>query len=133
MGDVKQLDRQAPRGDTGQRYSPVDKPSGSSSMPKVPDDITLGELCKKAAQSLTKAGLQHRIDIYRDVEVDDPAVRLMLGRAHKVRVRIKITAASLLFENTADNPPAPAPEPGKGEPQQLAEVVPITIAKLNGG
>jgi len=102
-------------------------------MPKVPDDITLGELCKKAAQSLTKAGLQHRIDIYRDVEVDDPAVRLMLGRAHKVRVRIKITAASLLFENTADNPPAPAPEPEKGQPQQLAEVVPITVAKLNGG
>ena len=101
-------------------------------MPKVPDDITLGELCKKAAQSLTKAGLQHRIDIYRDVEVDDPAVRLMLGRAHKVRIRIKITAASLLFENTADNPPAPAPEPNKSEPQ-LAEVVPITVAKLNGG
>jgi len=101
-------------------------------MPKVPDDITLGELCKKAAQSLTKAGLQHRIDIYRDVEVDDPAVRLMLGRAHKVRIRIKITAASLLFENTADNPLAPAPEPNKSEPQ-LAEVVPITVAKLNGG
>ena len=103
-------------------------------MPKVPDEITLGELCKKAAQSLTKAGLQHRIDIYRDVEVDDPAVRLMLGRAHKLRVRIKITAASLLFENTADNPPAPAPEPetARSEPQ-LAEVVPITIAKLNGG
>jgi hypothetical protein len=132
MGDVKQLDRQAPRTDAGQRYSRADRPSGSSSMPKVPDDITLGELCKKAAQSLTKAGLQHRIDIYRDVEVDDPAVRLMLGRAHKVRIRIKITAASLLFENTADNPPAPAPEPNKSEPQ-LAEVVPITVAKLNGG
>jgi hypothetical protein len=133
MGDVKQLDRQSARSDSPQRYSPVDKPSGSSSMPKVPDDITLGELCKKAAQSLTKAGLQHRIDIYRDVEVDDPAVRLMLGRAHKVRIRIKITAASLLFENTADNPPAPASEAEKGEPQQLAEVVPITVAKLNGG
>jgi hypothetical protein len=130
MGEVKQLDGQAPRTDAGQRYSRVDRPSGSSSMPKVPDDITLGELCKKAAQSLTKAGLQHRIDIYRDVEVDDPAVRLMLGRAHKVRIRIKITAASLLFENTADNPPAP--EPAKSEPQ-LAEVVPITVAKLNGG
>jgi hypothetical protein len=131
MGDVKPLDRQAPRTDAAQRYSRTDRPSGSSSMPKVPDDITLGELCKKAAQSLTKAGLQHRIDIYRDVEVDDPAVRLMLGRAHKVRIRIKITAASLLFENTADNPPAPAPEPQKSEPQ-LAEVVPITIAKLGG-
>ena len=101
-------------------------------MPKVPDDITLGELCKKAAQSLTKAGLQHRIDIYRDVEVDDPAVRLMLGRAHKVRVRIKITAASLLFENTGDNPTTQQP-PAGSEVQQLAEVVPITVAKFNGG
>ena len=50
-------------------------------MPKVPDDITLGELCKKAAQSLTKAGLQHRLEIYRVVDVDDPAVRLLLGGA----------------------------------------------------
>jgi hypothetical protein len=130
MGEIKRLDIPKTCADAAQRYSSGQRTTGSASMPKVPDEITLGDLCKKAAQSLTKAGLQHRIDIYRDVEVDDPAVRLMLGRAHKVRVRIKITAASLLFDNTADNPPAP--EPGKGD-QQLAEVVPITVAKLNGG
>lgn len=67
-------------------------------MAKVPDSITLGELCRKAAQALAKHGLDRRIDIYREVEIDDPAVRLMLGRSHRVRVRIKITATSLLFE-----------------------------------
>jgi diphthamide synthase (EF-2-diphthine--ammonia ligase) len=67
-------------------------------MAKVPDTITLGELCRKAAQALAKHGLDRRIDLYREVEIDDPAVRLMLGRSHRVRVRIKITATSLLFE-----------------------------------
>lgn len=74
-------------------------------MTKVPDDITLAELCEKAAQTLARAGLEHRIDIYRDVEVDDPAVRMMLGRPHKIRVRVKITAASLLFENGEEEDP----------------------------
>lgn len=72
-------------------------------MTKVPDDITLAELCEKAAQTLARAGLEHRIDIYRDVEVDDPAVRMMLGRPHKIRVRVKITAVSLLFEGEDDD------------------------------
>jgi hypothetical protein len=67
-------------------------------MAKVPDTITLGDLCRKAAQALAKHGLDRRIDLYREVEIDDPAVRLMLGRSHRVRVRIKITATSLLFE-----------------------------------
>jgi hypothetical protein len=67
-------------------------------MSKVPDSITLGDLCRKAAQALAKHGMDRRIDIYREVEIDDPAIRLMLGRSHKVRVRIKITATSLLFE-----------------------------------
>jgi hypothetical protein len=74
-------------------------------MTKVPDDITLAELCEKAAQTLARAGLEHRIDIYRDVEVDDPAVRMMLGRPHKIRVRVKITAASLLFEGGDEEDP----------------------------
>lgn len=74
-------------------------------MTKVPDDITLAELCEKAAQTLARAGLEHRIDIYRDVEVDDPAVRMMLGRPHKIRVRVKITAASLLFEGSEEEDP----------------------------
>jgi hypothetical protein len=65
-------------------------------MANVPDDITLAQLCQEAAQTLARAGMEHRIDIYREVEVDDPAVR-MLGRKHRVRVRVKITAVSLLF------------------------------------
>ena len=73
-------------------------------MPNVPDDITLAELCNKAALALAKAGLDHRIDLYREVEVDDPAVRMMLGRPHRLRVRIKITAASLLFDSAGDDP-----------------------------
>jgi len=76
-----------------------DSTAGHKLMNKVPDDIPLQELCLKAAQALARAGMQHRIDIYRDVEVDDPAVRMMLGRAHRIRIRVKITAASLLFEN----------------------------------
>ena len=70
-------------------------------MVNVPDSITLGQLCKKAAQALARAGLDRRIDIYREVEIDDPAVRLMLGRQHRLRVRVKITASSLLFEPNA--------------------------------
>ena len=68
-------------------------------MSKVSDDIKLGELVRRAAKALARAGLEHRIDIYRDIEVDDPAVQKMLGRPHRVRVRIKITAQSLLFED----------------------------------
>ena len=67
-------------------------------MTKVSDNISLGDLVRRAARALTRAGLEHRIDIYRDIEVDDPAVQKMLGRPHRVRVRIKITAQSLLFE-----------------------------------
>ncbi len=71
-------------------------------MANVPDTITLGELCAKAAQALARAGLDRRIDIYREIEIDDPAVRLMLGRQHRLRVRVKITASSLLFESNTD-------------------------------
>jgi len=71
-------------------------------MVKVPDAIELGSLVSKAARALTKAGLEHRIDIYRDVEIEDPVIRQMLGRGHRVRVRIKITAQSLLFSDSSD-------------------------------
>lgn len=77
-------------------------------MVNVPDDITLEQLCKKAAAALARAGLDRRIDIYREVEIDDPAVRLMLGRSHRLRVRVKITASNLLFEPTAEAPPEAA-------------------------
>jgi hypothetical protein len=71
-------------------------------MGKVSDDIKLGDLVRRAAKALTRAGLEHRIDIYRDIEVEDPAVQRMLGRPHKVRVRVKITARSLLFDERTD-------------------------------
>ncbi|HXY05253.1 MAG TPA: hypothetical protein VEI05_01800 [Burkholderiaceae bacterium] len=67
-------------------------------MTKVPDNITVGELVSRSARALARAGLQHRIDIYRDVEVDDPAVFHMLGQKHPLRVRIRITATSLLLD-----------------------------------
>lgn len=70
-------------------------------MVNVPDSIPLGELCTKAAEALVRAGLERRIDIFREVEIDDPAVRVMLGRAHRLRVRVRITATSLLFESQA--------------------------------
>lgn len=73
-------------------------------MVNVPDKITLEQLCAKAAEALARAGLDRRIDIYRDVEIDDPAVRLMLGRPHRLRVRVKITATSLLFEAGQERP-----------------------------
>ncbi|HXY21558.1 MAG TPA: hypothetical protein VEI29_02660 [Burkholderiaceae bacterium] len=65
-------------------------------MTKVPDNITVGELASHSARALARAGLDHRIDIYRDVEVDDPAVARMLGQRHRLRIRIRITATSLL-------------------------------------
>ena len=85
-------------------------------MVNVPDDITLERLCRKAAEALARAGLDRRIDIYREVEIDDPAVRLMLGRPHRLRVRVKITAASLLFDTGEDQPEgaAAAVEPMEG-------------------
>lgn len=90
-------------------------------MVNVPDSITLGELCTRSAQALVRAGLERRIDIFREVEIDDPAVRVMLGRAHRLRVRVRVTAASLLFE-TQTGPPekgaaggaaTPAADPGE--------------------
>jgi hypothetical protein len=71
-------------------------------MGKVSDDIKLGDLVRRAARALARAGLEHRIDIYRDIEVEDPAVQKMLGRPHRVRVRIRITAQSLLFEDRSE-------------------------------
>mgnify|MGYP001310505152 CR=1 FL=1 len=80
-------------------------------MANIPDDITLGQLCLEAAQTLARAGMEHRIDIYREVEIDDPAVRMMLGRPHRVRIRVKITAASLLFDDSAPPDPDKALDP----------------------
>ncbi len=85
-------------------------------MAKIPDDITLAQLVQEAAQAIARAGMEHRIDIYRDVEIDDPAVRMMLGRTHRVRVRLKITATSLLFDDTGAGLRGPDTDPGAGAP-----------------
>jgi hypothetical protein len=101
-------------------------------MANVPDNITLKELCAKAAQALVRAGLDRRIDIYREVEIDDPAVRLMLGRPHRLRVRVKITASSLLFEgNTEQNAAADAsgPETTSGDRGAVGSIDPLTIQR----
>jgi len=86
-------------------------------MVDVPENITLGQLCTKAAEALARAGLDRRIDIYREVEIDDPAVRLMLGRPHLLRVRVKITAESLLFDSDQGlpRPVQSAAEPAEGD------------------
>jgi hypothetical protein len=89
-------------------------------MGKVSDDIKLGDLARRAARALTRAGLEHRIDIYRDIEVDDPAVQKMLGRPHRVRVRIRITAQSLLFE---DRPGVAANDSDEAPPKKRTEKV----------
>jgi hypothetical protein len=83
-------------------------------MVNVPDSISLGELCTKAAEALVRAGLERRIDIFREVEIDDPAVRVMLGRSHRLRVRVRITAASLLFESRAGQQDEGAAGPATG-------------------
>jgi hypothetical protein len=88
-------------------------------MGKVSDDIKLGDLARRAARALTRAGLEHRIDIYRDIEVEDAAVQKMLGRPHRVRVRIRITAQSLLFENQAANDTGELPPTSKKQTQKV--------------
>ena len=97
-------------------------------MVNVPDNITLEQLCAKAAEALARAGLDRRIDIYREVEIEDPAVRLMLGRPHRLRVRIKITAASLLCEDGQEKQaPAGAPAQSADGDTVIGTIGPDTV------
>ena len=93
-------------------------------MVNVPDEVRFGDLARRAARALVKAGLEHRIEIYRDVEIEDPVVRKMLGRPHSVRVVVKITAQSLLFdhqENVVVNGVVAVPQNGrKVEPRRAS-------------
>jgi hypothetical protein len=73
-------------------------------MADLPDTITLGELCRVAARSMLRAAHAGQataagtLELYRVIEIEDPPVRNMLGRAHRVRIRVKVTAASLLHD-----------------------------------
>ena len=63
--------------------------------------LSLGNVIRHAASRIMREPDPHatRIDIYHMVDVEDAAVKL-LGRPHRVQVRIRITCRSLLFENT---------------------------------
>jgi hypothetical protein len=62
------------------------------------DSLTFGDVVKRAAQVLHDAGLDRRIDYYRDVVLNDPTTERFLGRKPRVTVRVKITAISQTFE-----------------------------------
>lgn len=69
---------------------------------EVEDEAKLKDIVRLAAIALAREGFDRRIDIYRTVEVADPWILETLGRKHRIRVRVKITAESLLFEREGD-------------------------------
>lgn len=66
------------------------------------DQTKFGDLVRLSAIALAREGFDRRIDIYRIVEINDPWIMETLGRKHKIRVRVKITAESLLFDGSGD-------------------------------
>jgi hypothetical protein len=68
-------------------------------------DISVRELLERGArlivqQSTRGPDFERRIDLYYDIDLKDPK----LGRKHRVRVRLKVTAASLIFDETVKEP-----------------------------
>ena len=64
-------------------------------------DMSVRDLLKRSARLIVKQSargpdFERRIDLFYDVDLKDPK----LGRKHRVRVRIKVTAASLIFADT---------------------------------
>lgn len=66
------------------------------------DEVKFKDLVRLAALALAREGFDRRIDIYRTVEVADPWILESLGRKHRIRVRVKITAESLLFQREGE-------------------------------
>ncbi|MEP6609228.1 MAG: hypothetical protein ABJA83_11180 [Burkholderiaceae bacterium] len=63
--------------------------------------LSVRELLERAARLIVKQSTQgpdfdRRIDLFYDVDLKDHK----LGRKHRVRVRLKVTAASLIFADT---------------------------------
>jgi len=71
----------------------------------VLDTLTFAEVVKRAALALVNSKQPTRIDIYREVWIDDPVTLDTLGRRHPIAVRVKITARSMLFDNVKEKPP----------------------------
>jgi hypothetical protein len=66
-------------------------------------DMTVREFLERAARAIVSQSsrgpdFDKRIDLYYDVEFRDPTLYPVMGKKHRVRTRIKITATSLLFE-----------------------------------
>lgn len=67
------------------------------------DETKFGDLVRLSAIALSREGFDRRIDIFRIVEIADPWILESLGRKHRIRVRVKITAESLLFDGGGNN------------------------------
>lgn len=68
-------------------------------------DISVRELLERGARLIVQHStrgpdFERRIDLYYDIDLKDPK----LGRKHRVRVRLKVTAASLIFDETVKEP-----------------------------
>ena len=66
-------------------------------------DMTVREFLERAArtivaQSTRGPDFDKRIDLYYDIEFSDSAVGSIIGKKHRIRTRLKVTATSLLFE-----------------------------------
>ena len=72
------------------------------------DSLTFADVVKRAASIITRSRQTNaRIDIYREVMLDDPVTLEALGRRHPVAVRVKITAQSMLFDINPDKEKPP--------------------------
>jgi hypothetical protein len=78
------------------------RPKPDPSEDAAIDSLPFSELVKRAAQVLHDAGLDRRIDYYRDVVLNDPTTERFLGRKPRVTVRVKITAISQTFEKVIE-------------------------------
>ena len=64
-------------------------------------DMSVRDLMKRSArlivnQSKRGPDFERRVDLFYDVDLQDKK----LGRKHRVRVRLKLTASSLIFADT---------------------------------
>ena len=78
--------------------------SGVPPARRPSDTLTVEELCRVAGREMVRSARRGGsaanpvIEFEREVDVEDPPVRAMLGRTHRVKVRVTVRAISLLFE-----------------------------------
>lgn len=72
---------------------------------EVPDwlhETTVARMLENAAYIFLRRGFDTRIDIYRDVTLQDSVTLGAFGKPHPVRVRLKITACSILWKGAQE-------------------------------